>query len=206
MRTRLMAAAVACLAVAGCSDTGPLAVDDEELLAAELVALVEETGEARDGGPGALLQRMVRAVRENGDADARRMLRQARVLRDLARIARQAGDEEAARAYATRSYHTLLGAIVLTYPNAPARVGGMVDGMLSRMRERLGDREAPRIRRVLRYAWALRERADAAERPAVALGLNLTAFDVLHRLVEYLRNGPEGAEAAAQEALGGLAG
>ena len=200
MRSKLLAVVFAGLMVAGCSDTEPLALDFEEALAAELVSAVDQEQ------PGGIVRRMVQGVREHGGAEAQRMLRRARTFLDSARIARESGDHEAARNYSTRSYHMLLGAIVLTYPHAPGRIGAMVDAMQRLMRERLGDREAPRIRRVLRHVADLRARADATRRPAVALSLNLTALHVLHRLVEYVRNGTDGAEAAARETFGTTAG
>ncbi len=40
----------------------------------------------------------------------------------------------------------------------------------------------------------------------VALGLDLTALNVLHRLVHHVRDGTDGAEDAAREAFGGMDG
>ncbi len=213
---RLAAITLTGLLLAGCSDqpdtVAPEAADLEAASELELAAsLTSEVAQATrsDGGPENLVRRLIQGVRENGDDLAHRMLRQSAVLRDSARAALEAGNEEEARRLGRQSYGLLLGAIVRTFPNSPARVGHIVDDILAHMRARLGDREAPRIRKVLRHAAELRTRAnealDAGRRNA-ALGTNLTALRLLQRLVHHVTNGTDDAEDSAQEAFGDLSG
>jgi hypothetical protein len=86
----------------------------------------------------------------------------------------------------------VLQAVVLVYPNAAERIANVTRTGLERVRAALGDREAPRIRRVLDEIGALLRRSGAATsegRPAVALDFALRAAEMLERLVDHVRDG-----------------
>ncbi|MFQ5703330.1 MAG: hypothetical protein ACE5HT_04835 [Gemmatimonadales bacterium] len=200
------------LVLAACGDqprttlpNEPDAVTELEL-AANLASEVMRATEA-DGGPESLVRHLIQGVRAKGDDQAHRMLRIAATLRDSARVALEAGDRQAARRFEHMSYGMVLGAIVRTFPNSPARVGNIVDNVLGHMRQKLGDREAPRIRKILRHVAGLRGRANEAldaGRNNVALGTNLTALRILQRLVHHVKDGLDDAEDDAQATFGNL--
>ncbi len=201
--------ALAGFVLAGCDQSGPLAPAEEEGLALSLAAEADHTFDREEVGLAHLVQRLVRAVEEHGDATAVALLEDARALRVEARTARDEGDLDRARALARESYDKLLQAIVHTFPDAPARVGQVVDRVRARIEQRLGDRDAPRIRGVLAHVAELRELADAAldeGRSAEALALNLRAVRVLVRLVYHLRHGLDEGEPATDVMNIGLGG
>jgi len=85
----------------------------------------------------------------------------------------------------------VLCAIVEVFPNAPERTGLAVDNAIARIENFLGDREAPRIRAILAHVQELRDQADAALASGdkvTALALNLRGIQILHRLVEHVRD------------------
>jgi hypothetical protein len=85
----------------------------------------------------------------------------------------------------------VLSAVIEIYPNAPERTGQAVDQALDRIETFLGDRDAPRIRAILDHVKDLRAQADAALASGdsvTALVLNLTGIQILHRLVEHVRD------------------
>lgn len=187
------------LILAACDQSSTLAPADEEALALSLAAEAQQTLDADQVSLQRLVQRLIRAVRERGDETAQAMLDEARQLHLAARAAREEGDLETARRLAHQAYALVLEAIVLTFPEAPARVGAAVDKVSDRIESRLGDRDAPRIRRVLARVAELRELADRAldeERPVEALAINLRAARFLVRLVHHLRHGMHDGEPA----------
>lgn len=195
----LACVALAGLTMAACDSSQTLTPADEEALALSLAAEAQQTFDAAEVGLEQLVGRLLRAVRQQGDETALAMLAEARALRHAARAAREEGDLETAKALARESHELLLGAIVLTLPEAPARVGAAVDRVRTRITQRVGDREAPRIRRVLNRVAELRDAADAALAagdPVTALDRNLRAARMLVRLMHHLRQGLDEGEPA----------
>ena len=85
----------------------------------------------------------------------------------------------------------MLAAIIELFPNAPARTGAAVDTAVAKIENFLGDRDAPRIRALLAHVKDLRNQADAALASGdsvTALALNLRSMQILHRLVEHVRD------------------
>jgi hypothetical protein len=85
----------------------------------------------------------------------------------------------------------VLCAVVEVFPNAAARTGLAVDQAIERIENFLGDREAPRIRAILAHVKELRVQAEAALASGdqvTALALNLRGMQILHRLVEHIRD------------------
>ena len=77
------------------------------------------------------------------------------------------------------------------FPNAPQRTGAAVDTAVVRIEKFLGDRDAPRIRAILAHVKDLRTQAEAALTSGdkvTALALNLRSLQILHRLVEHVRD------------------
>jgi hypothetical protein len=135
--------------------------------------------------------RLLDTLRTTDDPEARAFLEQARAYRDSARMAYEAGDREAARAYARLGFRALLSAVIELFPNAPDRTGQAVDQAIERIENFLGDRDAPRIRAILDHVKGLREQANAALESGdkvTALALNLRGAQILHRLVEHVRD------------------
>jgi len=192
MLRRIFSGLAVVLLAAACSadSAGPLS--DEVVLAQEAQVIAQEVGAATGATHERWIARLLDTLRTTDDPEALAFLQQAREYRELARQAREAGDFEAAREYLHLSFRALLSAVIEIYPNAPARTGAAVDEAVARIELRLGDREAPRIRRVLMHVRDLRNQADFAlanGEPVVALAINLRAMQILHRMVEHLRAG-----------------
>jgi uncharacterized membrane protein len=66
-----------------------------------------------------------------------------------------------------------------------------VDNVVERIEARLGDREAPRIRRILAHVTELRAEAEAVDDPVTQLAINLRCVQILHRLVHHIRYVPQ---------------
>lgn len=186
--------ALAVLAAACSQD--PAGPGTQELqLAQEAQLIAQEIGTTSAVTYDRWFARLLEALRNTDNPEARAFLEQAREYRELARRAREAGEFEAAREYLRLSFRALLSAVVVVYPNAPARTGAAVDEAVERIELYLGDREAPRIRRVLAHIRELRSVADEAlatgefEGAVTALAINLRAMHILHRLVHHLRDG-----------------
>ncbi len=186
--------AVAVLAVACASDPAGLVSSDEVALAQDAQLIAQEVGAATGATHDRWIARLLDTLRTTDNPEALRYLEQAREYRELARRAHEAGEFELAREYLRLSFRALLSAVVVIYPNAPERTGAAVDEAVARIEERLGDREAPRIRRVLAHVKELRAAADEAlatgefEGAVTALWLNLRSMHILHRLVHHLRD------------------
>lgn len=195
---RLMVAstALASLLAAGCARelTGPNA---GELTLARDAQLIADQVSATAGGVthDGWVRRLLEALSRTDDPEARALLEQARQYRVQAREALAAGDTAEARRLHELAFRSVLGAVIEVFPNSPARTGAAVDQAVARIEERLGDREAPRIRRVLAHVRELRNQADralAGGDAVTALALNLRGMQILHRLVGHLRHRTDG--------------
>jgi len=85
----------------------------------------------------------------------------------------------------------VLSAVIELFPNAPERTGAAVDTAVAHIEKFLGDRDAPRIRAILAHVKDLRTQAQAALTAGdkiTALALNLRSLQILHRLVEHVRD------------------
>ena len=184
---RLILLAVATLALACTGDpTAPLA--DELVLAQRAQSIAETEATASQAHYEGWLHRLVDALRTTDDPEARAFLEQARAYREQARAALGAGDFAAAREFYRLAFRAVVSAVIEIYPNAPARTGEVVDNILTRVDALLGDREAPRIRRVLAHVRELRTAATASADPVTALILNVRALQILQGLVHHVRD------------------
>lgn len=191
MKTSKLAALGLVALVAGACDSGTLDPLEEEALALSLSGDGIEVMEGRQARPGNWVQRLIHGIREQGNEEALALLEQARTLRGEARDARAAGDETLFLSLMEESKQALFGAIILTFPEAPERTGSAVDAAIARITEKLGDRDAPRIRDVLASVIDLRVQAEAAlaaGEDLVALDLNFQASRMLTRMVYFIRN------------------
>ena len=202
MHSRFLAlAAIGALVLASCDTAQQLepqpTLEDEVTLAADLAGESGESMDSHRDGAEPLVVRLIHGIRASGDERAIAMLQGAR---EAHAAAREEEDPDARRALLREAHRLLLGAILQVYPNAPDRIGRVVDEALRRIHARLGDREAPRIRRILRRVRHLRQRAESADGPMATLHFNLTAAHVLHRLVHHVRHGTDDAESASRDA------
>lgn len=189
MHKRLIA--IAALVVAAGCNQDPTGVSSNELALAQSAQVIaadvaSTTRTTHEGWIGRLLD----TLRTTDDPEARAFLEQARAYRDSARAAFEAGDREAARRYARLSFRAVLSAVIEIYPHAPERTGLAVDQAIVRIENFLGGRDAPRIRAILGHVKELRVAADqafAAGDKVSALALNLRGMQILHRLVEHVR-------------------
>jgi hypothetical protein len=138
------------------------------------------------------LGRVLTALRTTDDPEARAFLEQARAYHDSAAAALRAGNRDAARHYFELGFRAVLSAVVEVFPNAPTRTGELVDGVVARIETRLGDREAPGIRRILAHVKELRAQATASDDPVTQLAINVRCIQILHRLVHHVRDVREG--------------
>jgi hypothetical protein len=114
------------------------------------------------------------------------------------------GDREAAREHHHAALIALLSAVVVVFPEAPVATGEAVDRIVERIESFLGEREAPRIRRILEHVKELRVKAEAAlaaDEPVAALELNLRAFQILHRLGHHIRYHVRDHDREAEDAM-----
>lgn len=184
---RLGTIAVAAVMLAACSENPAGISADELLLAQESQDLVVQEVASVHGNYVGWLARLLDTLRTTDDPEARAFLEQAHAYRDSALEARRAGRFEAARHYHELAFRAVLAAVIEIYPNAPERTGLLVDAAVARIEARLGDREAPRIRRILNHVKELRELANATDDPVTELALNLRSIQILHRLVHHVR-------------------
>ncbi len=191
MRMRL-AAVLAVGAIAAACSGDPTGVSSAELALAQESQLIVESVAASTGATHeGWLRRLLERLRETDDPEAQAFLAQARELQALAREAREAGDLEVAREYLRQAFRAVLSAVLEVFPDAVTRTGAAVDEAIARIEARLGDREAPRIRRVIAHVRELRNAADAAlanDDPVTALALNLRGIQILYRLVDHIRD------------------
>ncbi len=188
------AIAVGALLVAAACNQDPAGVSTNEImLAQQSQAIAVEVASHRDAGTNfqGWLWRLVDTLRTTDDPEAQACLAEARDLRHQAFDAFQAGDRELGRQLLHESFLKVLCAVVEVFPNAAERTGLAVDQAIERIENFLGDREAPRIRAILAHVTELRAQADealAGGDKVTALALNLRSIQILHRLVEHVRD------------------
>jgi hypothetical protein len=105
------------------------------------------------------------------------------------------------------SFLKVLCAVIEVFPNAPERTGLAVDQAIVRIETLLGGRDAPRIRLVLAHVKELRAEADralAAGDKVTALALNLRGIQILHRLVEHIRDAHRDHDEVADSEMQGV--
>lgn len=189
--TVVTAAAALSVAAACSSGESPTGTETSELaLAQQAEVIASEIAVSTETRLEDWLRRLFAALRNSDDPEAQACLAEARALREEARAAFEAGNREAARALLRESFLKVLCAVVEVFPEAAERTGAAVDRIVARIEERLGDREAPRVRAILAYVQEIRVQAEAelAEGDEVsALALNLRAIRILHRLVSHFR-------------------
>lgn len=186
-----MAAIATLLVTAACSNDPAGLGGDEMALAIQAETIARDIAVATETRHEDWLRRLFAALRNTDDPEAQACLAEARALRDEARAAFEAGDRELARQLLRESFLKVLCAVVEVFPNAAERTGEAVDNAIARIEERLGDREAPRIRLILAHVKEIRADAEQAltEGDEVeALAFNLRAIQILHRLVSHVRD------------------
>jgi hypothetical protein len=204
MRKHMMAALVAMVVTAACSQE-PTGVSNSELVLAQDAQLIAQdvatsTGTNCEGW----WQRLRDTLRTTDNPAARALLDTAAAYRDSARAALAAGDTTAARAYRRLAFRSVLGAVIEIFPNAPERTGLAVDQAIVRIERFLGGRDAPHIRAILGHVKDLRASSDsafAAGDKVTALALNLRGMQILHRLVEHIRDAREDHDAVADSEM-----
>jgi hypothetical protein len=186
-----IAIAAGALAVAACNQE-PTGVSTNEMMMAQSAQVVaQDVAASSRTSHERWVGRLLDTLRTTDDPEARALLEQARAYRDSARAAFDAGNRDAARNYARLGFRAVLGAVIEIFPNAPERTGAAVDEAITRIENFLGDREAPRIRAVLAHVKELRAQANtalAADDNVTALALNVRGMQILHRLVEHVRD------------------
>lgn len=187
----LLAAAATAATLAACNQD-PTGVSTSEMMLAQNAQLIAQdvSASSRATHEG-WVRRLLDTLRTTDDPEAVAFLAQARDYTAQARAAFQAGDREAARNFARLAFRSVLSAIIELFPNAPERTGTAVDNAIARIENFLGDRDAPRIRRILEHVEGLRAEANAALAggdPVTALALNVRGMQILHRLVQHVRN------------------
>ena len=193
MHKRMMIAVAALLGVAACQTEPTGTAPNEIMLAQQAQVMVDQVAASpRDGAHfEGWIRRLVEALRTTDDPEAIACLEEARTLRQEAFAAHQAGDRELARQKMHESFLKVLCAVVEVFPNSAERTGQAVDNAIERIENFLGDRDAPRIRAILAHVEELRDEADAALASGdkvTALALNLRGIQILHRLVEHVRD------------------
>ena len=189
--SRKLLAGLAAAALAACAPDTTAPSTSEVQFAMEASRIAQDAGTASGITHDGWLRRLLDTLRTTDDPEARAFLQQMRAYLDSAHMAIGAGDREAARQYFHLAFFSFLSAVVEVFPNAPQRTGAVVDDILARIEERLGDREAPRIRAILAHVHELRDQADAAlanGAPVRALAINLRAMFILNHLIDHLRD------------------
>ena len=204
MRKQMTAALVAMVVAAACSQE-PTGVSNGELaLAQDAQILADNVAASTGASQGGWWQRLRDTLRTTDDPEARAFLDQAAAYRDSARTAWEAGDTAAARGYRRLAFRSVLSAVIEIFPNAPERTGLAVDQAIVRIEQFLGGRDAPRIRAILGHVKELRAAADAAFAggdKVTALVLNLRGMQILHRLVEHIRDAHRDHDAVADNEM-----
>lgn len=186
--------AVATLLVAAACNQDPAGVATNEMVLAQQAQSIAATVTSeRDAGThfDGWVRRVIEALRTTDDPEARACLAEARELRIQAAEAFHAGNRELGRQLLHQSFLKVLCAVVEVFPDAAERTGLAVDNAIARIENFLGDRDAPRIRAILAHVKELRTEAEAALAggdEVRALALNLRSIQILHRLVEHVRD------------------
>ncbi|MFN2571933.1 MAG: hypothetical protein ABR537_10045 [Gemmatimonadales bacterium] len=192
MHNRMVISLAALCLAAACNQDPTGASTNELVLAQRAQVIADNVAATPAAGTNyeGWLRRVVDTLRTTDDPEARADLAAARANRDSALTARQAGDTAAARGYARTAFRDVLAAIIELFPNAPERTGLAVDNAIDRIETFLGGRDAPRIRAILAHVKELRVEADqafVAGDKVTTLALNLRGSQILHRLVEHVR-------------------
>ena len=193
MYKRMTIALAALMIAAACSQDPTGAASDELMLAQNSQMIADNVAASRTGGTTCegWFRRVVDTLRTTNDPVAIAYLDSARINRDSAWAARQRGDTAAAHAFRRAAFRDVLSAVIELFPNAPERTGAAVDTAVAHIEKFLGDRDAPRIRAILAHVKDLRTQAQAALTAGdkiTALALNLRSLQILHRLVEHVRD------------------
>ena len=193
MHKRITIALAALTFAAACSQDPTAASSNELVLAQSSQAIADNVAASRIGGTTyeGWFRRLADTLRTTDNPVAIAYLDSARMNRDSAWAARQRGDTAAASAFRRAAFRDVLSAIIELFPNAPERTGAAVDTAIERIENFLGDRDAPRIRTILAHVKDLRTQAVAALAAGdkvTAFALNLRSLQILHRLVEHVRD------------------
>ena len=184
---RIATIAAAGLLLVACAENPMSPAEAELALAQEAQDMVSQDVSSLHHDYFGWLARLFAALRNTEDPEALAFLEQAKAYHDSAAAARHAGEYEAAREYYRLAFRAVLSAVIEVFPNAPQRTGELVDNAVARIEARLGDREAPRIRRILAHVKELRAEAEAVDDPVTQLAINLRCVQILHRLVHHIR-------------------
>ena len=193
MYKRMTIALAALTFAAACSQDPTAAASNELVLAQNSQNIADNVAASRTGGTTCegWFRRVVDTLRSTNDPVAIAYLDSARINRDSAWVARERGDTAAARAFRAAAFRDVLSAVIELFPNASERTGAAVDTAVARIENLLGTRDAPRIRAILAHIKDLRTQAEAALTAGdkvTALSLNLRSLQILHRLVEHVRD------------------
>lgn len=193
MHKRITIVLAALMFAAACSQDPTGAASNEVVLAQSSQTIADNIAASPTGGTTweGWFRRVVDTLRTTTDPVAIAYLDSARVNRDSALAARQRGDTAAAHAFRRAAFRDVLSAVIELFPNAPERTGAAVDTAVARIEGFLGTRDAPRIRAILAHVKDLRTQAEAALTAGdnvTALTLNLRSLQILHRLVEHVRD------------------
>jgi len=194
MHKRMTIVLAVLLGLAACNQdpTGSATVSPNELaLAQQAQGLAADVATRSQTTCARWFVRLLDTLRTTDDPEALAFLDQARAYRDSAHMQFQAGNRDSARVLLRLSFRSVLSAVVELFPNAPARTGEAADAAIARIEDFLGDRDAPRIRAILAHVKELRTQADAALAAGdsvTAFALNLRSLQILHRLVEHVRD------------------
>jgi hypothetical protein len=210
MYKRMTIALAALTFAAACSQDPTGGTTNELVLAQSAQTIADNVAASPSAGTNyeGWFRRLLDTLRTTDDPEARAFLEAARANRDSAWAAFQAGDTAAAHAYLHTAFRDVLSAVIELFPNAPERTGLAVDNAIDRIEQFLGGRDAPRIRAILAHVKDLRVQADQAfvgGDKVTALALNLRAMQILHRLVEHVRDANHDHDAVADgemEAVG----
>jgi len=200
-------ALAAMLVAAGCSQDPTGASNNELVLAQQAQLIAQDVATSTGANCEGWWRRLRDTLSTTDDPEALAFLEQAAAYRDSARAALEGGDTTAARAYWRLAFRSVLSAVIEIFPNAPERTGLAVDQAIVRIEQFLGGRDAPRIRAILGHVKELRARADeafAAGDKVTALALNLRGMQILHRLVEHIRDAHRDHDAVADSEMEGV--
>ncbi|HYU10865.1 MAG TPA: hypothetical protein VEK77_15915 [Gemmatimonadales bacterium] len=200
-------ALAAMLVAAGCSQDPTGASNNELVLAQQAQLIAQDVATSTGANCEGWWRRLRDTLSTTDDPEALAFLEQAAAYRDSARAALAGGDTTAARAYWRLAFRSVLSAVIEIFPNAPERTGLAVDQAIVRIEQFLGGRDAPRIRAILGHVKELRARADeafAAGDKVTALALNLRGMQILHRLVEHIRDAHRDHDAVADSEMEGV--
>lgn len=208
MRRQMTVALAAMLVAAGCSQDPTGASNNDLVLAQQAQLIAQDVATSTGASCEGWWRRLRDTLRTTDDPEAQAFLQQGAAYRDSARAALAGGDTTAARAYRRLAFRSVLSAVIEIFPNAPERTGLAVDQAIVRIERFLGGHDAPRIRAVLGHVKELRARADeafASGDKVTALALNLRGMQILHRLVEHIRDAHRDHDAVADAEMESIA-